>query len=541
MLGRPHRKLRFLDYTDGNKNTYAINSIQEVKEITCLELLADLDDIGVGVTPLELKKIKNLLTVLLHELFLRQQKWFPNYLKLVETLLHEKINEFTAAHARVMREFDLAASPAEKQNFVAQKIEPLYTALDDNLKSIFTLLKSGFVSEDLLLPDEDFYKIIEAVKLEVIKTLDDENLQTKEALEAAIADLAHSNNILLNLGNDLLSRFIQPTIPKPPRFITSQDLLNLIAQQREWAGNPELYATIAPVMEAYVNDCIIISSLLEDTEENIKLYLPEFTPRMLKLCYEHARETISQQSPKYLFLEILAQQRTAKPFLETDITNQLVDFYHLNQIDRMTRKKILFPAYPLENLYEKVINANYAVHLEVCANQPQEKVYWTPHDIKMTLGRINYENIFAGLSDLDDLSRHQRDREVAIKAFDRELKKADSVEQISMLVQIAKPYINRHQNPYWDYFCLGKDTATWTQKLQAARAKALDILSVEAVHKPPVEGVALLKSWENRAIFSQHRNHFWFSDLPWRTQSQTKIKKLRAQIEDKPLINLSFK
>jgi hypothetical protein len=536
MLARTNRKQRFLDYANANINTLEINLIQEIKETLCLELLANVDDIGTDVTPEQMQQFKNLLTLLLHEFFLRQQIWLPKYLKFVSTILQEEIHAFTTEHVRILQQFNHVQRTAENLDSIISQIISLHELFSTNLQQTFGLVKSKFFPEDLLLPEENFYNIINNLQQNVVATLKD-NKQSKEELEALIAGMVNPERIFVNLGKSLLVTFNLPKAPPVPRYITRSDLLNLNAESPESAIRGNLTDKIIPLLEEYVIDCTIIFSLLEDTEANIPVYIPGFTVALFKKCYNSVCHTIAQPTSRYLFLDILAQQRYARPYLKSSI-NQLLAAHKLDEIEEDTREQILSPTDVCESLQERIFKANHAVTLQASA-RGLNAIRTVDVNVKDVIAKINFENMFIGLSDNVDLSSHVKDRKIAIRTFNCELKKAETVKQIEALVVIAKPFINRHKNPKTDSL-ISKDTATWNKKLQQARAKGLELLGSELADKPAAENIAWLKCWEKKPLFSQHRHHFWFSDLPWRTRSQTKIKELYTQFEDKPLINLTL-
>jgi hypothetical protein len=125
--------------------------------------------------------------------------------------------------------------------------------------------------------------------------------------------------------------------------------------------------------------------------------------------------------------------------------------------------------------------------------------------------------------DLDaDLDSGRDDRAEAVATFKRLLNQAkNDPDRIATLIEVAKPYINRHR--YWTFDTMfGKNnTNTWSNVLKEARETALETIN-ELTDKKSVSETEL-KTWRKHSLFAEHRNNsFWYGAFG-KTNAQVKI------------------
>jgi small GTP-binding protein len=126
-----------------------------------------------------------------------------------------------------------------------------------------------------------------------------------------------------------------------------------------------------------------------------------------------------------------------------------------------------------------------------------------------------------------DPAMHQRpqDRDEAVLVFKSMVEEfKQDPDRIANLIEVAKPFINRHRRP-WDKYLGITNTKTWNNMLKFARAVTLTAITHHvAVHHA---SEAELTGWKKHSLFAERRDKFyWMGFLGGPTHSQTEIDKL---------------
>jgi hypothetical protein len=144
-----------------------------------------------------------------------------------------------------------------------------------------------------------------------------------------------------------------------------------------------------------------------------------------------------------------------------------------------------------------------------------------------------YQTNYEEFSKLPMNSSQHHDRVVALEQYRDDYLVADSLEKKAALLDVAKPYINRHEHFDIDKILGKTNTSTWSRILKKARQDALTSLKVQVMPLDDERAVAALKCWRQIGIFSQHRSNFKILGAFGRTHAQKEIDTLITERQNK--------
>ncbi len=156
----------------------------------------------------------------------------------------------------------------------------------------------------------------------------------------------------------------------------------------------------------------------------------------------------------------------------------------------------------------------------------------------------NYQGLFNSLSTdasdpqqtklVNDPPTNLSDPRKALKIFCLQLPLATTPQQIAALVQVAKPYINRHDSPTLDAMRGVKNTELWKSAQNFARIAAFKLLtkSIENVQGPQVQNTQhTLRLWLNSPLISEHSNDRWIEGAFGHTKTHGKVEAALKNLE----------
>jgi GTPase SAR1 family protein len=253
----------------------------------------------------------------------------------------------------------------------------------------------------------------------------------------------------------------------------------------------------------------ILPATRQDTQSFVVITKRDLvTPAKLAEINQNAVGFAHELAKKDFYVESIIATSLASLYYDDGVT-------HLNnQMSFERLRKVGDPSYNNEDKYQVLSDEQRQ------AKYQQEKETFT-----------KFFQCYNSDEDLDaDLDFGIDHRAEAVSTFKRLLHQSkNDPDRIATLIEVAKPYINRHRNWCFDTLFGKHNTNTWSDVLKEARETALETINELTVKKSVSE--TELNTWRRHSLFAEHRNNFSFLGAFGNTKAQVKIDNLIRQLK----------